>query len=407
MSIANLRQLAERAEGVEGRQADRLDELHGRIRTARRQRAAMSASTAGLVVIALVAGGAFLTRSTDETKDHNPVETPTRTPTGIELPTGQVTVEAEIGAGDIRGWNLVDSRTNAQAGFQGATDLNLVVETGELYSPQSHVKAFCQGDPDTWWVLTFDLDPGPGSTDGGLANGTRGMYGQCSPDDPATVPATTDNISQDRFSADPMAYPIRMFVTDAIPAAARPCISGGEDAEGCVVTHGLVPLENTEATFGFGVYEHKQAPRVLDVLDGASFEALAIADGVEYLVDRAVVAAPGADQLVVTLPASDQLRIIAVQQRETKPLERCAESIDIEVVDAKTSAAQMEEFQRRCVNELELRVDGVLPKRQHDWYLGEQQTLIPPGEEHVVTVDVIKNDPRNVRYAVIIWEARS
>ena len=66
----------------------------------------------------------------------------------------------------------------------------------------------------------------------------------------------------------------------------------------------------------------------------------------------------------------------------------------------------MEAFQKRCANELELRVDGQRPRQHHDWYLGDQQTVIAPGQEHLVTVDVVKNDPRNVRYALVIWEAR-
>lgn len=45
--------------------------------------------------------------------------------------------------------------------------------------------------------------------------------------------------------------------------------------------------------------------------------------------------------------------------------------------------------------------------QDHDFALGEQQVVLPPGDAREVTVAVVKNDPRNVRYALVIWEARS
>lgn len=79
MNGADLRSLATRASTVEGRQADRLAEVHARIRVARRRRTAAASAGAGVLVLALVLGVSALNRSTD--RGQEPVQTPTPTPT--------------------------------------------------------------------------------------------------------------------------------------------------------------------------------------------------------------------------------------------------------------------------------------------------------------------------------------
>lgn len=412
MNTESLRRLAERAEGVEGRPADRLAEVHGRIRRARRRRTAIGVSTAA-VAVALVVAGVSLSGATERTREPVGPSTPQPTPTEtVEVPTGQVTIQPEIDAGDIRGWELVASRTNRQPGHAGATDLSLTVETGGLHGFQSDVVSFCHGDPDTWWILTMDLGgvDGGRNADGSLQDGTRAMFGTCSQDDPTTLPGPTGNIEpqtrnyRERASANPM----RMFLTSALTPAAQECLGRTGDTDACLSTHGLTPLAGTDADFGFGVYEHRAAPVVLS---GPNIEsqALTMAGGVEYLVDRAVLAAPGSSRLVVQLPASDRSRIVAVTSSETAALEDCADR----VVQGKPPGspqeekAQTYEVMRRCGTEVELRIDGERPPAvEHDFYFGEQQVVLPPGDAVTVTVEVVKNDPRNVRYAIVIWEAR-
>ena len=108
MSTEDLRALAERAETVTGREAVRLAEVHGRIRTARRRRGAAAAAGSAAVALALVAGGLLLA----ETKERAdaPVVSPTPTassPTeSVEVPAGQVTVVPDIRPGDARGWTM-------------------------------------------------------------------------------------------------------------------------------------------------------------------------------------------------------------------------------------------------------------------------------------------------------------
>src|SRR5687768_15397006 len=113
MITEELRQLAERAASVEGHRVDRLEELHRRITIARRRRTVAGvAATAGLAV-AMVVGGAALTgpddRSSSPIDQDAPTPAPSASPTpndSIDLPAGQQTITPEIGAGDIRGWEL-------------------------------------------------------------------------------------------------------------------------------------------------------------------------------------------------------------------------------------------------------------------------------------------------------------
>jgi len=411
----SLRRLADRAEGIEGRRADRLTELHGRIRQARRRRAAMSAATAA-AAIALVVVGMTFTGSNERTQPPVGPNTPRPTPSDVvEEPPGQATVRPETGPGDILGWELRGSSTNTQPGLVGVTDLFLTVETGELSvggaEGQAYVAPFCHGDPGTWWVLTMDIDgDGSGNPDPS-DQGTRGLSGACSTDDPTAVPPATGAIGPQQWGNEgTMAYPIRMFVTDALTPQAQRCLTRSMDTDSCLTAHGLVPLDVTDTTFGFGVYERRTAPVVMTVL-GWRFQALAMADGVEYLVDRAVVSASGAPRLVVQMPESDRSTIVAVYASETPALEECAASLGHrKPQSAEEETAQFKERDRRCSTDLELRVDGQLPPvagPDYGYFGSDGQALLPPGNAPTVTIDVIKNDPRNVRYALVIWEERS
>ncbi len=178
-------------------------------------------------------------------------------PTADRSNRGSKTIIAEIGPGDIRGWELRGSLTNADPGFEGAADLPLTVEAGGLSGSQSQIVQFCNGNADTWWVLTLDLGgvDGQHNPDGSMQDGTRGMYGRCSPDDPTAVPPASGDIGPWQWDEAVRSSPMRMFVTDELPAAARQCIAG-TDTYGCLATHAVEPSEDTDATFGFGVYEH-------------------------------------------------------------------------------------------------------------------------------------------------------
>jgi hypothetical protein len=204
------------------------------------------------------------------------------------------------------------------------------------------------------------------------------------------------------------AYPVRMFVTDTLSAAAQECLRSTVDSDACLAEHQVVPLSETDATFGLGVYEHTRGPLVLTGMGGSlGHEALAMGDGVEYLVDRAVVSAPDADRLVLHLPASDRQRVVTVVETETPAAQQCADDIDIEVVDADSGRRHQLAFQERCVPVLRVLLDGEpVDEQGQDFSIGPHQTVVPPGA-HEVVVEVVRNDPHNVQYAAVIWKERS
>lgn len=427
MNAVDLRRLAERAEGVEGRQADRLSELHGRIRTARRRRTAAGLISAAVMAVALVTGGAILNGSVDRTDgpiDQTPNPKPTRTEQAPQPePAGQVTVTPDIAAGDIQGWEVGGSLTNADPGWEGATDLTASIETIGISGREKNVVPFCNGDPDTWWVLKKDLGGvgGERNDDGSMGDGSRAITGACSPDDPTSAPAplseATDcsrpirplcpwNFAIEAWQHDeaPAALPLRMFVTGALSSRAEECLAGTSDVDACLAAHDIIPLDESDATFGFAVFEHRMAPTVMTVL-GTPHQALGIGDRVQYLVDRAVVAARGAAELKLQLPATDRQLVVAVVHVETAALDECVDGIDIEEVDAASSRRRQEAIRRRCVTELALRVDGEPgPNLGEDFLFGNPQVVLPPGDAREVTVEVVKNDPANIRYALVIWE---
>ena len=101
MNTEDLRSLAERAETIEGRQADRLAEVHSRIRTARRRRAGAASACVGGSVLALVLGVSAVTGPREGGREPMEPLTPTPTPTATpidttEIPDGQETYLADI-----------------------------------------------------------------------------------------------------------------------------------------------------------------------------------------------------------------------------------------------------------------------------------------------------------------------
>ena len=395
MNTDDLHVLAHRADGVEGRPLVRLDEVHGRIRTARRRQAARAGIGGVGLVLALVMAGVVLRGATERSQDPaNPPKPTGPTPTEtVEVPAGQITLQPDIGQGDVRGWETLGTRTNTDAGFEGATDLSLTVTTHTAVDGGGATVAwFCHGDPDTWFVMEYA--------------GGGGTVSQCRKDRPAAVPPPPDLGAFVRAHA-PEEVPVRMYVTATPPKRERDCQYRAYSPE----CDALRPLATTDATFGFAVYEHRPARHVLEVL-GWPFEALAIVEGEEFLVDHAVVAAPRSARLVIRLDASDRPRVVSLYRTETPALEACLRRFDKDgILDGSRpyTQAEAEEIQGHCVVRLVARVDGhrVRAPGRPPSYGEEWRTTVAPGPSREVIVEVVANDPRNTRFAVVIWRAGS
>jgi hypothetical protein len=382
MSTRELRDLlAARAEIVDDPRPEWLDEVHARIRSARRRRAgAVGVAAVGLVTAAVVATTVLTGADPGNPQPIDPV-TPSPTPT-VVVPDGQATAAAQVDPSDIRGWRLLGRVTNDEPGHRGDTDLSLT------YTPQGivEIEYFCRGDRDTWLVRE--------------ARGGGGMA-PCSPDDSADELQAPQILSpvNEYGEAEQRRTTYRIFVA-RVPAAQQACVRGGEREDCTSGFPPLTPLPSTEATFGLAVHDHR-APDVVHWL-GRSFEALNIVDGTAYVVDRAVFAAEDAPTLVVPLEASTGARIVSVLEAATPAGRQCFDAVDQRL------SRESPEW-KACAPDLVLRVDGRVPeKRDPDGYntilFGWPWTVVPPGSAHEVTVDVTTSQPRYVRFLVVIWE---
>lgn len=381
--------LADRAAEVDPTRPDRVNEVHERIHTARRNRV-VGAGAAGVATL-VVAVGLLSTVAGNAPRTQEPAQDPSPTPTSIPTPSetlevgpGQVFVAGDYGQRDIQGWD--DGVTHTTKKDPGATLLQKVVATRTLYFG---LEGFCRGDQATWWVVTTSY--------GGMD------YGQCSPDSPLSTPPPVDVSAVDPMSPSKWDYgtwsrwdsakdektvgtetywepEVDMFVTSDLPVRVRRCIDRADIADECYSREVgssstvLKVLGETDATFGFTVFQ-ELAPHVANVL-GQGFEALAVVDGTSYLFSYAVEA-PKSNKLTFDLPHSDQDRLVGVLGNE--------------------------------LIEAELRVDGGPPTARKDSpFFGRPpglaaSALLPAGS-HSVTAQLGTGNPNAKGLAIVVYE---
>jgi hypothetical protein len=400
----HLRVLADRADSIEGRAATRLDEVHQGIQRARRRRAAGAVTGAAALVLAILIGVALVGggnhRATDPVK---PLPTPTQSPTPGEtdvVPTGQVTIEADVRPGDIRGWTVLDTLTNTQPQHRGASELTTTVT---VHSEQTFYATYCHAaDPAVWFFYSF--------TDGG------GGYGRC---DEGSRELRPPDLYPDAYSqgeATPTTF--HMYVGRVSPEA-QACYVGrsSDPLAACAERYGT-PQPAVGAEFGFRIFDLASAPTVLTLFGGPNeqeraFElpALSTIGGQAWLVDRAVVAAPGAGRLAVELPASNLARLVDVYTGAGRHVERCLdqhadELPDWESTDHGIYEAAVDEV---CGVDIRLVVDGTTVSPEDDFYAGghfmEVGTRLAPDATHGVVVEVVRGDPRNLSFGIVVRTA--
>jgi hypothetical protein len=359
-------------------------------------------------VVAIAAAGALVanghTTGTEpppvapsETKSPKPTETATDP---VEIPDGQQTIVADIGPGDIGGYAERATVTNTQPEHAGDTYLQTTITA---HVDTEYVRYSCQAHDVPTWIAYAAGDLVSDSPGGATDSWT---YRECSPDDTFSLDLDVD-LTDPAFRQGLEQKTVRMFALAPPSGDQRGCLLN-TPAE-CPVPE---PIAATDAEFGFRIFEHTPSPLVLEVLrqpNGApyQFEALGSLDGVGWLVDRAVVAAPHADRLVVELPAADEERLVDVYHARGPGFERCVadhqdelppESPDRPAYDAAVEGA--------CGVDLGLVVDGTtvpatnVPHR--DGHFTRLGARLAPGVDHQVVVEIVRGDPRNISYAAVL-----
>jgi hypothetical protein len=366
----------------------------------RRTRRARVATASTLAVAATAAVVVLAATGNNLRTDQPPVgPSPTPTPTEhVEIPAGQQTVTPDIGPGDVTGFDVLATVTNSQPEHRGDSELSATVA---IHTEFQFYATYCRGGSDLWFF--YDIGDGGGGSD------------QCSPDADTTLAPPADISETASPPGGTESRNVRMWV--ARPSAAWVDCKEAEahgkisDNPACDVVP--QPIVDPPADFGFRIYEDQ--PRVvLHLLDDQGngepyhFAALSGINGVAWIIDRAVVAAPDAERLAFDLSASDSGYLVDVYTGRGPHRELCLEQHadelpDWESTDHNVYAAAEDKV---CGVDVRLVVDGtsVSPDKDphasgHFMELGAQ---LSSGVGHEVVVEVVDGDPRNIQFAVVV-----
>jgi hypothetical protein len=366
---------------------DLLDTRHRRHRQSR----LLGAAT---LAIAVVAGIGVLT-STGQTNrtepsptNHSLTPVPTPTPDeSFEVPAGQRTIVPDIVPDDVRGFDTLATATNSQPEHRGDARLTTTVATrvGTAF-----VRVYCRGAADLMYIYERE-------------DGASGI-GHCAPDADTTLAPGFD-IPDEVVTDQPGALSMTMWVTRPSAAWLDCWRQGTQD---CDAVYGTPPAMADPATrFGFAVYEHRPAPALH--LFQRSYDAVSTINHVAWVIDRAVTTAPGAGRLAFELPRSDNEYVVDVYQTQSRHFEHCRQAHEAELPDYETtqSSDYWDAVDEVCGTEVALSVDGIpVPSDNRDTarkgHFTELGGHLEADALHRVEAEVVRGDPRNVRYAVVV-----
>lgn len=361
----------------------------------RRTRQSRLVSAAALGVAVVVAVGALSSSERAKRTEPPPThrsETPTPSATatpgeGFEVPAGQQTIIPDIGPDDLRGYDTLATVTNTQPAHRGAAQLSTTVATR---AGLAFVRVYCRGPADLMYVYQRE-------------DGASGL-GSCAPDAETTLTPGHD-IPDEVVTEEAVPLSMTMWVARPSPAWLGCWHRGTSD---CNAAYGVPPpIADPGTEFGFAVFEHRPAP-VLTLFQ-RSYDAVSTIHHVAWVIDRAVSAAPGAGRLAFELPAADEPYVVDVYQAPSRHFERCRQSHHDELPDYETTQssdywAAVDEI---CGTTLRLVVDGAsrapdsreVAKKGHFTDLGAG---LEAGVPHRVELDVVRGDPRDVGFAVVV-----
>ena len=377
-------------------------------RTSRIRAIAATALAAAAAIVVIIAGSA-LTHSSHRADP--PVDRPSPpTPTEhLEIPAGQQTITPDIGPGDITGLDVLATVTNTQPEHRNDTSLTatVTVHTGLT------VSRYCRSHDVPTWIAYADFNsPGdllPDPDQPGAGYDAWG-FSKCLPDDATSFEPPDLGWASAQV---PESRTIRMVAIAPPSAELRACLADETGQEYCPLPE---PIAATDAEFGFRAYEEKPAPWVLEILEGQGnseplqFKALESIDGVGWLVDRAVVAAPDSDRLAFELPTSGAGYVIDVYVADGPHRDRCTAQHADELPDYASTDSHVYEtaVEKVCGGDLRLVVDGStvkpddFPDQSNTGHFSELGAQLSPAADHQVEVELVRGDPRNIRYAVVV-----
>jgi hypothetical protein len=280
--------------------------------------------------------------------------------------------------------------TNSQPEHRNDSELSATVP-----DTRAAVSTYCRGGSDLYYF--YDIGDGGGG------------YDRCSPDAGTTLAPGVD--IGDLVVKDPVGRPqtVRMWI--ARPSAAW--LRCQHDGSGGCSLSDVPPALNPDAEFGFRVYAHESTlafPLLEDAGNGEPYplQALSTLGGTAWLVDRAVVAAPDADRLAFDLPASDRDHLVDVYTGPGAHLERCRARHAGSLPDRVSTDHTVYEaaFDKVCGVDVRLVVDGTTVKPDKapnaNGHFRELGASLSAGTDHQIVVEVVRGDPRDVQYAVVV-----
>lgn len=138
------------------------------------------------------------------------------------------------------------------------------------------------------------------------------------------------------------------------------------------------------------------------------FDALSTINGVAWLVDRAIVAGPEDARLAFKLPASEGGYLVDVYTVDSPHFERCVTQHADELPDFDPWHPHSAAVDRLCGAKIRLVVDGttVTPDKNVDpsanGHFSDLGAQLLAGAVHQVEVEVVRGDPRNIRFAAVV-----
>lgn len=371
----------------------------------RRTRRARLATASTLAVAAIAAVGVLAVTGANVRTGPPPVApSPSPTPTQLfEIPAGQQTITPDIGPGDIPGFDVLATVTNSQPEHQGDSELSATVTA---HVDASSVLYYCRSHDVPTWIAYADGDL---VSDSPGAAHDWWTFRACRPNESTSLAIHAD-LGHDGGMPQLESKTARMVAIAPPSQELRDCLAGNGSGGYCPLPE---PIASTDAEFGFRIYQDKPVPSVMQLFEDAgnggpySFGALSSTNGIAWLVDRAVVAAPEADRLAFELPASDTEYVVDVYETYGAHSGRCVDQHQDELPDIEPRIPYEIAVDEVCGVDLRLVIDGttIAPQAVDPYATGHFEELgaqLAPGTPHRVEVEVVRGDPRNIRYAVVV-----